>query len=49
MKFLANPCAIEATVAFHPYLTAAEKISHRGDRLLRVFGARANGENEIAE
>jgi hypothetical protein len=49
MKFLANPGAIEATVAFHPHLAAAEKISHRSDSLLGIFGAGANGENEIAE
>ena len=49
MKFLANPGAIEATVAFHPYLAAAEKIGHRSNRLLGVFGAGADGEDEITE
>ena len=49
MKFLANPGAIEATVAFHSHLAAAEKISHRRHSLLGIFGAGADGENEIAE
>jgi hypothetical protein len=49
MKFLANAGAIKATVALHPHLAAAEKISHRGDRLLGIFGAGADGENQIAE
>jgi hypothetical protein len=49
MKLLANPGAIKATVAFHPHLAAAEKISHCGNCLLGVLGARADGEDEITE
>ena len=39
----------EAAVALHAHLAAAEKIGHRGDRFLGVFGAGADGENEVAE
>jgi len=46
---LANFGAEEPAVALEANFSAAEKISHRRDRLLRIGGARTNGENQIAE
>jgi hypothetical protein len=45
----ADARAAELSVVLHPDLTAAEKISHRSDGLLGVFGAGTDGENEVAE
>jgi hypothetical protein len=46
---LANLGAEEFAVALEANFSAAEKISHRRDRLLGVASARTNGEDQIAE
>jgi hypothetical protein len=33
----------------HPHLTTSEEIGHGGDGFLGVFGAGANGEDEVTE
>jgi hypothetical protein len=47
--FLADARFGEASVVFDAHLTASEQIGHGCDSLLRVFGAGADRENEIAE
>jgi hypothetical protein len=46
---LANFSAEKLAVALEANFSAAEKVSHRRDRLLGVGGARTNGEDQIAE
>jgi hypothetical protein len=46
---LANFSAQEFAVAFETDFAAAQKVGHRRNGFLGVLGARANGENEIAE